>query len=76
MKVYRHMNAVPIAVRWPNGTAGSLSVLGRPLLPYERTQLLAIDPDTLVVDRTWNYDSAEESVSANKDRIAAKGPRS
>lgn len=45
-KVYRHMNVMPYAIAWPDRD-GAVSLLGRPLLPYERTTLLVLDPDTL-----------------------------
>jgi len=50
VKIYRHMNVKPYAIYWPNREAGSLSLLGRPLLDYEVTQGLVLDPDTLVME--------------------------
>jgi len=47
LKVYRHMNTMLYALYWPNSEAGSISVLGRPLLDYEKTTYLVLDPDTL-----------------------------
>ena len=47
MKVYCHMNSMPFCVYWPDRQSGKLSFLGRPLLGYESTEYLAIDPDTL-----------------------------
>ena len=46
-RVYRHMNALPYAVYWPNKQVGSISVLGRMLLDYEKPPYLLLDPDTL-----------------------------
>lgn len=46
-RVYRHMNALPYAVYWPNKQEGSISVLGRILLDYEKPPYLLLDPDTL-----------------------------
>ncbi len=46
IKVYRHMNALPHAIFWPNQASGFVSLLGRPLLEYERSQYLVMDPDT------------------------------
>lgn len=47
VKVYRHMNVLPHAVLWPNASANTVSLLGRPLLSYERSQYLVLDPDSL-----------------------------
>lgn len=47
IKVYRHMNVLPHAVFWPSAATKSVSLLGRPLLDYERSQYLVLDPDTL-----------------------------
>jgi hypothetical protein len=41
------MNAVPLAVYWPNKESNRITVLGRPLQDYERTSLWVLDPDTL-----------------------------
>jgi hypothetical protein len=54
LKVHRHLNATPYAVWWPKKGDG-LSLLGRPLLNYERTQSPTVDPDTLEVGKTWDY---------------------
>lgn len=51
IKVYRHMNALPHAIYWPNHASGSVNLLGRPLLNYERSQYLVMDPDTFVTIR-------------------------
>lgn len=65
VKVYKHMNCVPYAVYWPNRDHGQLTMLGRPLLDYERTQHLALDPDTLETFKTWEYiDPEEQQVNA------------
>ena len=47
MKVYKHMNCVPYALFWPSGEAQKVSLLGRPLLDYEKSQYLVLDPDSL-----------------------------
>jgi hypothetical protein len=46
VKIYRHMNTVPYAVYWPDKASGKVSVLGRPLLSYEKPTYLLFDPDT------------------------------
>lgn len=48
VKVYKHMNNMPYAVLWPNGESNELSLLGRPLLDYEKPDYLSLDPDTLI----------------------------
>ncbi|MBY3213479.1 hypothetical protein HFO21_03510 [Rhizobium laguerreae] len=45
VKIYEHANAVPVGVYWPSKGAGIISVLGRPLMNYERTPWGVIDPD-------------------------------
>ncbi len=54
IKVYRHMNVLPHAVFWPSASAKSISLLGRPLLDYERSQYLVLDPDTLTTMKHAN----------------------
>jgi len=46
VKIYEHMNAHPFPVHWPDASGG-LTVLGRPLMPYETFDSKAIDPDAL-----------------------------
>jgi hypothetical protein len=58
MKVLRHMNVLPFSVFWPDRASGRLSYLGRPLVEYERTQFLAMDPDTFEVVEPWNIPRA------------------
>lgn len=59
IKIYRHLNTVPIAVRWPYAEDGQLSFLGRPLLPYERTLYPVLDPDSLDIATSWSFHSQE-----------------
>jgi len=49
VKVYRHMTCSPFGVYWPDRHSGQISVLGRPLLNYERPNLGVLDPDTFEV---------------------------
>ena len=44
-KIYEHSNAAPVGVYWPDKLSGQISVLGRPLMDYERTSWGVIDPD-------------------------------
>jgi len=60
VKVYRHLNATPYGVYWPKKKGGRVTLLGRPLLDYERTQSLVLDPDDLKADPTWRYESEGE----------------
>lgn len=47
VKIYEHMNAHPFPIYWPNRKSGELTILGRPLMPYEKVRGRAIDPDKL-----------------------------
>lgn len=49
VKIYRHMNARPIAVRWPDRASGKATLLGRSILDYETLDCPVLDPDTLEV---------------------------
>ncbi len=59
LKVYEFMNTQPFAVFWPNRTSQSITLLGRPLLPYEVTSRLVLDPDTLHVHRPRDIPNSE-----------------
>lgn len=47
-KIYKHMNTMQYNVYWPAKTK-TLALGGRVLMPYERNEYLAIDPDTFEV---------------------------
>lgn len=47
LKIYKHMNAMPYAVYWPDKESKGRSLAGRPLLDYEMPNYLTLDPDTL-----------------------------
>lgn len=49
IKVYKHMNATPIAVNWKIDNVGVITLFGRPLLSYERSYFPVLDPDTLKI---------------------------
>lgn len=51
VKIYRHANATPHAIYWPDRESESISLLGRPLLDYERSYFPLLNPDTLEVER-------------------------
>jgi hypothetical protein len=45
VKIYEHMNATPLGVHWPSKASGQVSLLGRPLMRYERVSSGVLDPD-------------------------------
>jgi hypothetical protein len=45
VKIYEHANVAPIGVYWPDKASGTVSVLGRALLDYEKSSWGVIDPD-------------------------------
>lgn len=51
LKIYRHMNRTPIAVRWKIDGNNSVTLLGRPLLEYEKASFPVMDPDSLKIKR-------------------------
>ena len=62
VKIYRHANTLPVNVLWPEDkTEEGLNVrtyeinhLGRPLLGYEKTSLLTLDPVIWEFVEPWN----------------------
>lgn len=48
-KIYTHLNTLPYNIYWPNRESKTIAFGGRALLPYERNEYLAIDPDTFEV---------------------------
>lgn len=50
LQVYKHMNAMPYAVYWPDKESNEKSLMGRPLLDYEKPSFLILDPDTLLTE--------------------------
>jgi hypothetical protein len=47
LKIYEFLNTQTYAVVWPQRDGGTVTLLGRPLLPYELTSSMVLDPDTL-----------------------------
>lgn len=45
VKIYEHANAIPIGVYWPTKHQGTVCILGRPLMDYEKTPWGVMDPD-------------------------------
>lgn len=62
VKIYEHSNAVPVGVYWPQKSEGTVSVLGRPLMDYERTPWGVIDPDE--PDRAYPMDKVDPTFEA------------
>lgn len=60
VKVYRHLNARPYAVYWPDRDSNRVTIFGRTLHDHERSQLLAFDPDTMTTFKLWDYILPEE----------------
>jgi hypothetical protein len=73
VKIYEHANAVPVGVLWPDKT-GSVSLLGRPLMAYEKTIWGVIDPDA--PNRAWPmsaYLSYPEENEVAEDLMSSQG---
>lgn len=85
IKVYKHANVMPINVLWPEDTweqglrirTYSINHLGRPLLEYERTRRLTLDPFSGELVEPWNV--REHAAAYNdcesrrlSDRLRAK----
>lgn len=47
MKVYKYSSTKPYAVFWPNKSASTVSLHGRPLLDYEKSEYFVLDVDTM-----------------------------
>lgn len=47
MKIYKYSSSRPYAVFWPTKDDAKVSLLGRPMLDYEQSDYLVLDPDTL-----------------------------
>jgi hypothetical protein len=56
LKVCKHMNAMPYAIYWPDKRSGQKSLMGRPLLQYEKPSFLFLDPDTLSIEEETRTD--------------------
>ena len=53
--VHSHLNVMPYAVFWPSRSERRITLFGRPLLDYERTQRLTVDVETHEVFKLWEY---------------------
>jgi hypothetical protein len=45
VKIYEHINTVPLGVYWPDRKSEQITVLGRPLMDYEKVNWRVLDPD-------------------------------
>ena len=66
-KVYRYMDTQLLAVEWPTA-GGKLTLGGRTLLDYERTDAQAIDPDGPFVDSDVTIDQRRSHPKAGPTR--------
>jgi hypothetical protein len=55
VKIYKHLGSMPYGVLWDVDGVKAVTVLGRSLLDYEKTQRLVLDPDSHRLLRTWKY---------------------
>lgn len=51
LKVYRHMNVLPFAVKWNVHGKEVTSLLGRPLMSFEKSSHPIIDPETMKIEK-------------------------
>jgi hypothetical protein len=63
MRVYRYCNYQPYGIFWPDKAVGTVSLLGRPLLEYERSKYLVLDVDTM---KTIKHDIVPLPITADK----------
>lgn len=69
-KVYEHMNTVPFAIYWPDRETGEVSLLGRPLLPYEVPEWPILDPDDIQFrPPTLPFTAADTAASPEPDAV-------
>ena len=59
-KIYTHLNTLPYNIYWPNRASRKLAFGGRILLPYERNEFLAMDPETFEVEKPDWPDAQQE----------------
>jgi hypothetical protein len=65
-KVYNHLNTLPYNIYWPDRNSGTVAFGGRVLLPYERNEYLAIDPDSFEVGATV-WPPANQTTAASEE---------
>jgi hypothetical protein len=70
IKVYQYMNSADLGVFWPDTRTGRLFVSGRPLLDYERANIMSVlDPNSLV--STWSSGNTADALT-QLDRASAR----
>ncbi len=67
-KVYRHMNASFLGVRWPDRD-GPVTLVGRNMLGYERVEMLVLDPDDPTTPRPYGYAETAAQGQAGIDAL-------
>lgn len=80
VKIYKHANTLPINVLWPKKESETMcserkfvvTHLGRPLLEYERSRYLSMDPDTLELIEPWNVANRLDSLQLNESARVKK----
>lgn len=65
LKIYRHMNTRPYAIYWPNKDSLQVTLFGRPLLDYETTESLVLNPDTLEMEDIPPFEQRRKSHQEN-----------
>lgn len=75
LKIYKHMNSMPYSVLWPDAAKGLPTVLGRPLLDYERTSYLLFDPDKLETVEPRDPSRADELAEGQGRNIVPEEPK-
>jgi hypothetical protein len=71
--VKQRLATMSFAVMWPRRSGGKLTLLGRELLEYERTQRLAFDPDKHEVLFTWDYLDAPVPPPKKRKELISEG---
>lgn len=85
VKIYKHANIMPVNFIWPKEGDKSkwteweyeITHLGRPLLGYERSRYLVMDPDTFELIEPWNAAKrlellhTRETARVKKNHLAA-----
>lgn len=74
VKVYKHANTLPLNIIWPKEEIlmgcrekeFAVTHLGRPLLGYERSRYLAMDPESLELIEPWNVAERLEAIRARE----------
>ena len=77
VKIYKHANTLPINVIWPEEQfkrgilrrTFCVTHLGRPLLKYERSRYLSLDPQTLEFIEPWK---TQDVIRSYNDRAEAQ----